>query len=902
MAELDMDRRRSLSDRLYAVALRAFPPSFRREAGLDMAETFRDLCREVRAERGARGLAGLWLRTVVDVARNAPPERLRALAEAHRRPRPERRRSEERLLEALLQDLRYAARSLRKRPGFAAVTLLTLALGLGANTAIFSVLHALLLTPLPYPEPERVAFVWGKSGASAEEGVSWPDFEELRAHNRSFEALAVVRSQSVNLTGGETPERVTGTFTTASLLSRVLGAAARSGRLFTDAESEPPGAAPVAVLAHGLWQRRFGGDPAVLGQQIILNGTPFQVIGILPPDFELNLLGGTWPTDVFLPIAYYPNRNGLTREDRSLFVVGRLRPGVATAQAEADLAVTMAALEKEHPSTNTGLGTRVVPLHEVVVGEVRPALVVLQAAAGIVLLIACCNVANLFLLRAAERRREIALRAALGAGGGRILRQLLTESVLLASLAGLLGLALAHWGVRALVALAPDPQALAMVRLDGTVFGLSLLAAVLTGLALGIVPASLALDQDLGATLKEGARSLTGGRGRLREWLVVSEVALSLVALIGAGLLLQSLRRMQQLELGFRPEKVLTLSFRLPPAKYPEGPAVAAFLRAAAANVRAVPGIESAALVRAVPLSGNFASSGYVVEGRPEPRPGEEPQALTNIVTPDYFRTMGIRLHRGRDFTEHDDSDAPPVAVISASLAARAWPDEDPVGRRLRVQGSEAWLTVVGVVDDVKHRKLSDPPQAQLYTTHDQDPKIFACVVARTAQDPLALADAVRKAIWAVDKDQPVWSVTSLEALLANKLAPTRFLLTLLAGFAAIAVALAAVGIYGVLSYAVAQRRQEIGIRVALGARAPQVVRLVVGRGMLLTGAAIALGLAAAAGVARLMSALLFDVAPTDAATFGTAAGVLAAVALAACWGPARRAARVDPAATLAQK
>jgi putative ABC transport system permease protein len=381
---------------------------------------------------------------------------------------------------------------------------------------------------------------------------------------------------------------------------------------------------------------------------------------------------------------------------------------------------------------------------------------------------------------------------------------------------------------------------------------------------------------------------------------VISEVALSLVLLVGAGLLVESLRRLQKVDPGFRSDHLLTLSFRLPPTRYPEGEPVAAFFRAAIANVRAIPGIESAALVRAVPLSGNFGSSGYVVEGRPEPAPGQEPPAGTNIVTPDYFRTMGIPLESGRDFTDHDDASAPPVAVVGKTLARQAWPGEDPLGKRLRLAGTDRWLTVVGVVGDVKHRRLSEPPQAQIYTAHYQDPKIFVCVVARTASEPMGLAAPLREAIWAVDKDQPVWSVMAVAGLREDALAPTRFLLSLLGAFAGLALLLAGIGIYGVLSYAVAQRTQEIGIRVALGARGAQVVRLVVGQAMALVLAAIALGLLGAALLSRLMQGLLFEVRPVDPVTFAAAASALAAVGLVACWLPARRATRVDPVKALA--
>ncbi|HEY7513215.1 MAG TPA: ABC transporter permease, partial [Vicinamibacteria bacterium] len=737
MAERDMDRRRSLSDRLYASLLRAYPESFRREAGLDMAEMFRDLHREALRRRGWRGLGRLWVWSLVDVVRNSAAERLAALSTPGTRRGP--RAKGDGTMEAIFRDLRLAGRSLRQRPGFAALTVATLALGLGANTAIFSVVKAVLLSPLPYPEPERLVFVRGRSAAATDGGfgnlgLSWPDFVELREGSRSFAGLSLVRGQSVNLTGTDTPERVTGIFATASLFSTVLKTPAYRGRVFAAEETEVASAKPVAVVSHGLWQRRFGGDPGLVGRALTLNGSPFTVVGVLPPDFELNLVGGTWTTDVFLPMPYYPNRDGLTRDDRSLFALGRLAPGVSRRQAESELSAIASRLEKEFPKTNAGVAVGVLPLGDMVVDEVRPSLVALQGAVAFVLLIACANVANLLLARATDRRKEIALRSALGAGRGRIVRELLAEGVVLASLGGALGITLGLWGVRGLVALAPGglPRLDGEMRLDASVVVFSLALSLLTGLVIGLVPALQALRTDLSSVLKEGGRSAGSGRRRLREGLVVSEVALSLVLLVGAGLLVESLRRMSAVEPGFRPERMLTLSFRLPPTKYPEGEPVAAFFRTAIARIRAVPGVESAALVRAVPLTGNYAEGGYLLEGRPEPEPGKVPQTQINIVTPDYFRTMGIPLREGRDFTDHDDADAPRVVVVNETLARLAWPGESPLGRRLRPQGSEDWLTVIGVVGDVKHRRLSEPAQAQVYTAHYQDPKIFACVVART--------------------------------------------------------------------------------------------------------------------------------------------------------------------------
>jgi putative ABC transport system permease protein len=899
------DRRRSLSERAYALLLRAYPLSFRQASGLGMAEMFRDLHRDTRRRHGLRGLFRLWLRTILDVARNAPAERIAAGRRGQTAPQEPRLAAPARLsarqkgrsaMDAFARDLRHSARAIAKRPGFALITVLTLALGIGANTAIFSVLNATLLAPLPYPDPDRLAMIWGRSASATQSPMTYPDFLELREGTRYFAGMAVLRGQSVNLTGGETPERVVGTFTTADLFRTVLEQPAFVGRTFEPSETEVGTARPVAVVSHGLWQRRFGGDPGLLGRSLSLNGQAFTVVGILPPDFELVLTGGTWGTEVFLPIAYYPNKDGLTRKDSSLMVVARLARGATRAEADADLSVVAARLANEYPDSNAGRTAQVSPLGDEVVGDVRPALLVLQGAVFLVLLIACANVANLLLARGADRRKEIALRAALGAGRGRIVRQLLAESVLLACAGGLLGTALAVWGARALVALAPGGlPALRAVGLDARVLAFSLGLSLLAGIALGLLPALQAAALDLSTVLKEGGRGSGAARRRFRDLLVVGEVALSLVLLVGAGLLLQSLWRMQAVDPGFRPDHLLTMEFRLPPAKYADPARITAFFREVVAGVRALPGIESAALVRAVPLSGNWGADSFRVEGGPEPARGQEPSAQINLVTPEYFATMGIRLLRGRDFTDHDDASAPPVVVVNETLARQAWPGGEALGKRLRLGAQDRWLSVIGVVADAKHRRLGEPPEPQIYGPHYQEPMIFACVVARTAADPRGMADPVRKAIWAVDKDQPVWRVLPMETFLDRSLAPTRFLLVLLGVFAVVAVLLAGIGIYGVLSYAVAQRTPEIGIRMALGAGRKQVVGLVVGQGMGLTLVASAIGLLAAAGLGHLMRALVFGVTPRDPATLGASALVLGAVALAACLVPALRATRVDP-------
>jgi putative ABC transport system permease protein len=807
-------------------------------------------------------------------------------------------------MDSLLQDLRYAVRTLGERPGFAVVAALTIALGVGGTTAMFGVVDAVLLRPLPYAEPDRLVMVWTRTPGGPQAAASWPEFVDWREQNHSFADMAAWRGQSVNLTGGAEPERVIGAFVSDRFFP-LLGARAVLGRTFTPAETDPATAQPVAVLGYGLWQRRFGGDPGILGRSLVLNGQSHTVVGVLGPEFD----GGNAPasgwfmgSDVFLPVSYFPNKKGLTRGETEILVIGRLRPEVSLTQARTDMEVVARRLEQAYPDTHAGRGVEIVPLHEQIVGSYRPALFVLLGAVGLVLLIACANVANLLLARASRRRRELAVRAALGAGRSRLLRQLLTESALLALLGGGLGLVLGHWGLALLMSVAPSGVIPASTGVDGRVMAFALVLTAATGICFGLVPAVQASRPDLDGVLKEAGRGGSGAAGhRFRDALVVAEVTLSLVLLVGAGLLLRSAVALQHANLGFRPDHVLTAEFRLPPAKYPEPRAIAAFFRQTLERLRAVPGIESAALVRAVPFSGNGGSTTYQVEGQPEPPKGREPMAQLNIVSTGYFRTMGIPQLEGRDFDEHDTPDVPAVAVVNDTMARQVWPGVDPIGRRVRLRDA-GWVTVVGVVGDVRHSGPSEPPQPQVYTTHEQDARIFACVVARTAGDPMGMAAPMRAALWSVDKDQPVWKVRAMEDLVTGARGTARAMSLLVGVFAAVALALAAVGIYGVMAYAVSQRTREIGIRMALGAASGRVLRLVVGRALLLTGIAIVIGAAGATALARLLGTLLFGVGPADPFTFATAALALALVGTLAAYLPARRAARIDPVRALAEE
>jgi len=807
-------------------------------------------------------------------------------------------------MDSLLQDLRYAVRTLVERPGFTVVAVLTIALGVGGTTAMFGVVDAVLLRPLPYAEPDRLVMLWTRTPGGPQAAASWPEFVDWREQSHSFADMAVWRGQSVSLTGGAEPERVVGAFVSDRFFP-LLGARPALGRTFTAEETDPATARPVAVLGHGLWQRRFGSDPGILGRSLVLNGQSHTVVGVLGPDFD----GGNAPAhgwfmgcDVFLPISYFPNKKGLARGETEILVLGRLRPGVDASQAGTDMAVVARRLEQAYPDTHAGRGVEIVPLHEQIVGSFKPALLVLLGAVGLVLLIACANVANLLLARASRRRRELAVRAALGAGRTRLLRQLLTESAVLALLGGALGLLVGHWGLALLLSLAPAGVLPGSLTLDGRVMAFALVLTAATGVCFGLVPALQASRPDLDGVLKEAGRGGSGSAGhRFRDVLVVAEVTLSLVLLVGAGLLLRSAVALQRAELGFRPDHVLTAEFRLPPARYPEPRVIAAFFRQTLERLRAVPGIESAALARAVPFSGNGGSTTFQVEGEPEPPKGREPVAQLNIVSPDYFRTMGIRQLEGRDFDEHDTADVPSVAVVNETMARQLWPGMDPIGRRLRLRDA-GWVTVVGVVGDVRHSGPSEPPQPQIYTTHEQDARIFACVVARTAGEPMAMAAPMRAALWAVDKDQPVWKVRAMEELVTGSRGTARAMSLLVGVFAAVALALAGVGIYGVMAYAVSQRTREIGIRMALGAASGRVLRLVVGRALVLTSVAIVLGAIGATVLARLLGTLLFGVGPADPVTFGVAAAALASVGTLAAYLPARRAARIDPVRALAEE
>jgi putative ABC transport system permease protein len=798
----------------------------------------------------------------------------------------------EEIMATLVHDARYALRTLRRRPAFTTVSVLTLALGIGATAAIFGVIDGMLFRPLRYPASEQIVYVAAMRDQGRLEGPAYPDFVDWREQARSFQSLAVVRWQSVNLTGRETPERLAGAFVSASFL-RLLGAEPLAGRLFLHDETEIGTARPVAVITEGLWRRRFGAEPGTVGRTIILNGQPLTVIGIVPSTFAF--FSGT---DVYLPITYYPNSVGLTRKDHSMTVIGRMRPEVTVPAADAEMRTIAARLAERYPEENGGSSARVVGLHTWLVGDVRAPLYIVMGAVGLLLLIACANVANLQLSHAVARRREMSVRAALGAGRRRLARQLLTESVILSAIGGVLGVAVAYGGVLVLVKIIPmDLTFFSPITVDARVMLFAAIVSVVTGIVFGLAPALHVSRTSLNDALvmRGGGLEARIGRIELRGVFVVAQIALSVVLLVGAGLLARTLVNLQQVNLGFDTSNLLTMEFRLPAAKYSKPEQISDFFTRAIAEIRSVPGVASAALVRSIPLSGNTDSRAYAVAGAPEPEKGRAPLLLLNTVSPGYFRTVRLPLVTGRDVNEHDDADAPPVVVVNETFAQREWPNASAIGQRIRFIDTDRWMTVVGVARDAKHFGPADPPTPQAYVPYMQLPQIFTSVVVRARRDPLALSQGVREAIWRVDRDQPVWKIRTMESLATNALGSKRVLLGLVAAFATVAVLLAGVGIFGVMSFAVTQRTHEVGVRMALGARATEVVRLIVGQGLRLTVIALVVGLVAAAGATRLMASQLFGVTPSDPVTYASVPLVLGLVAAIACYVPARRASQLDP-------
>ena len=899
MPDLHRDAKVAKADRQVAWWLvRLYPPAFRRDVGLGLVDALDDRMRARRAA-GASNLA-VRLPAIADTLRNAPGEWVGGTSVVSGFGRTFKGRT---VTDKLIQDVRFALRLWRRRPGFAFVAIATLALGIAATTAMFSIVDAVLLRAIPYRDAERIVAVWGRTKANPQTLLTYREYEAADAA-RTFDALGLWLTQSVNLTGGDQPQRITGAFVTGSFFD-VLGLTAERGRLFTPVESQLGAPQPVVVISRAFWQRRFNGDPGAVGASIVLNGTPMTVIGVLAPPFDAATVpAGGWflACDALIPSGLFPGRNDLSSPGPSLIGVGRLAPGGTVEAANQALDVVSKRLAASFPGPQGGRTLHADPIQESIVGSSRQTLLLLLGSVGAVLLIACVNVSNLLLARAVDREKEMALRAALGASRVAVARQLLVEAGLMAGASALIGVLLGRWALATLTWLRPPNVPIPdTIPMNATV--LLFVTAVSAGIAIvcGVVPALRLSRVDLVASLQSASRGATGTGARTREMLVIVELALSVALLATSGLLVRSLIAVQRVPIGFDTDHVITLQFRLPAARYAARADIARFFSRAIERVRAVPGVQSAALVRAVPFSGNGGDTAFTVEGRPVEH-GSEPQARYHLVTPDYFRTLRIPLMRGRDFTDRDDLQAPLVAVVNETFARAIWPGEEAVGKRIKTADLPDWLTLVGVVGDAKHNTATEAPRPQLYVSHYQNPLIFSSLVARTAVAPMSVANEVRKAIWSVDKDQPVWAVQSLDAIVDANRGQWRFMAALSAAFAAVAVLLAGVGIYGVMAYSVAQRTHEIGIRLALGAPAARVLRDVIGRGARLIAIAVAVGIAAAVAVGRVATTVLFGVAPHDPVALLSAAGVLGGVALLACAVPARRASRVNPVVALAQE
>src|SRR5258706_9639196 len=800
-------------------------------------------------------------------------------------------------MRTLWQDIHFAARMLRKNWGVTVIVVIVLALGIGANTAIFSVVNAALLRPLPYADPDKLVRLSEDSPSVPQMSISYPNFLDWREQNRVFSGIAAMQFRSLNLTGINEPERLAGRAVSAEFFD-VLGVKPALGRSFSSAE-DGSGATPVCIISDGLWQRRFGSDSGLINKQVSLSGTSYTVIGVLPESYAF----GT-PTDVFVPIGLHADEMKERGSHPGIYAIARLKPGVTVETARAELIAMAERISAQYGMK--GNSATLTPLHEAFVGDVRRPLLILLGAVGFVLAIACANVANLLLARAATRHKEMAIRTALGAGRLRIFRQLLTESLLLAIVGGGIGLLLALWGIDLLRTAGADSlPSTAVIKLDGKVLIFTLAVSLLTGIIFGLAPAVGSAQTELHDTLKEGGRSSNAGGHRhwLRSTLVVTEVALSLVLLVGAGLLIKSFLHILDTDPGFKPQNLLTMQLALN-AKKDEGEKVLTFFNDLNRRIAGLPGVEAAAFWNGIPLGG-AADTSFGIVGRPKPEPGKQPQTMLYITSPDYLKAMGIHLVKGRFFTTQDTQKSPRVAVIDEAFARQQFPDQEALGQHLAGDGkNNPDAEIVGVVAHVKHFGLDavERVQPQLYLPFNQaadDMLPFLAprmnLIVRTTADPLNVTAAVRREVQALDPNQPVYNVSTMEQTLDQSLVTQRLSMTLLAFLASLALILAAVGIYGVMSYTVTQRSHEIGIRMAIGAQPRDVFKMIIGRGMMLALIGVAFGFAGAFGLTRLMTTMLYGVEPTDPATFISIGILLTGVALVACYVPGRRATRVDP-------
>jgi putative ABC transport system permease protein len=812
-------------------------------------------------------------------------------------------------MDTLLKDLRYALRRLRKSPAFSAIVILTLALGIGANTAIFSVVNAVLLRPLPYQAPDRLTTIehFYPSLNGLEAPVSATGFKDYRDKTRSFATMAIETGWNPNLTGKGEPERLTGR-RVSGLWFRTLGVTMQLGRPLLPDE-DAPGQNKVVVIGYQLWQRIFSGSPSAVGQTMVLNGESYQVVGVMRPTFRDFFAR---QAEIWTPLAFPPSQytDDQARTNEFLSSVARLKDGVTLAQAQSELRAFAEQLKQQYPDQYPrDWSLHVTELSEKATGRVRPALLVLLGAVGFVLLIACANVANLLLARAAARLKEVAIRTALGAKRWQLVRQLLTESVLLAVAGGVLGLGLATLGIKALVAFNPSnlPRT-DEIRIDGFVMLFTLLLSLLTGLIFGLVPALQTSRASLQATLKEGGRSGSADRGsqRMQRVLIVATFALALSLLAGAGLLIKSFARLQAVSPGFNPDNVLTFNLAFPRTKYPTDTQQTALLDRLLPRLAAVPGVQSVGMTSVMPFGGSWATGSFSVEGfqRQPNQPG--PWGDLRTVSPDYFKALGIALRKGRTFTDQDRLGAPRVAIVDEQMVKRFWPNTDPIGKRLAfgsaTDSTTRWITVVGVVDHAAHEGLDADPRVQFYVPYPQNMPPFAAIAVRTAGDPQQWVNPLRLAVHDVDKDLPLSQVRTMDELIESSVGQRRLSMVLLGVFAAIALALASIGIYGVMSYFVTQRVQEIGVRMALGAAQSTVLGMVLRQGMRLAAIGVVIGLLGAFALTRLMATQLFGVKPNDPATYVLVSMLLAIIAVAATLIPALRATRVDPVVALRQE
>ncbi len=802
-------------------------------------------------------------------------------------------------LQDFVQDVRYGLRMLRKSPGFTVVAVLTLALGIGANAAIFSVVYGVLLESLPYRDASRLIVLNETTPKVGTVSVSYQNFLDWRAQSHAFFQMAAVSGVGFSLAGISQPEDIRGDAVSPNFLS-MLGLRPFIGRDF-DPSEEKPGTAPVVLLSYSLWESHFAGDRGVLGRAIKLDGRGYTIVGVLPPNFR-----SPDKTDVLEPIGVWATNNDDATDRGSrgdLVVIGRLAPGVSLRQARAEMDGIAARLAREYPGANDQFGVELQPIRDVFVGNVRPAILVLFGAVLFVLLIACANVANLFLVRSATRGKEISLRIAFGASRGRIVRQMLTESFVLALFGGALGIALAVGGIQGMNQLIPmDMLSGASIGLNDAVLLFAAGAVVLAAFIFGLAPALHSTRPDVRSELKEGARTVSSGtqQSRLRAVLAIAEISLAVVLAAGAGLMMKSLYRLLLVNPGFRTDRVLSMEMDLRTQQYATRPAVRNFWQQVLDRVQNLPGVESTAVGTVIPFTGNHNRSDVTIEGMPEPRPGSWPHPDYHIVSPGYVTTLGIPLLRGRTFTNADNENAPLVGMINTRLAREFFPNQDPVGKRFMFGHPSAknppkWITIVGVLGDTKLYGLANPARLEVYLPFRQETASDMNLLVKSAVDPAALISSIRGAVASIDKDQPIFAISTMNQLRSDSTSTRRITVVLLGAFGGLALVLATIGIYGVISYSVAQRTHEIGIRMALGAQHWGVLRMVLGQGGKIALAGIAIGLVAALGLTRLMSSLLFSVNAGDPATFAAVALLLALVALLACYIPARRAMRVDP-------